>query len=149
MSVSQEANPWHNSSHQCLLSAWTHKVSESMRWRLGRRRRDQDVVPLTLWPGWRHHRLTHRPARGRPSTSLMSRSRQWHRVRKMVSRGLMCHTQRDALAVRCLTANLALSQQVESIYKSHATRRRLRKAGCYWRKACRKVGRLCHTHTQQ
>lgn len=50
---------------------------------------------------------------------------------------------------RCLTANLATSQQVESIYKSHAMRRRLRKAWCYWCKACRKVGRVCHTHTQQ
>lgn len=146
MSVSQKINPWHNSSHQCLLSAWTHKASESIRLSLGGRRRDRDVVPLTLWPGWRHHQLTHRAARGRPSTSLMSRSRQWHRVRKMVSRGLMCHTQRDATKVsHHQSGNVSASGEHLQISR-HA--QKVEKGYC-WCKACRKVGRICHTHTQQ
>lgn len=83
-----------NSRRQCVLSARAHEASEGIRWSLSGRWGERDVVPLTLWPGWRLRRLTHRPARGRPSTSLTSRSRRCHRVRKMASRRLMCHPQR-------------------------------------------------------
>lgn len=79
---------------------------DNIRWIANGRRGERDVVPLTLWPIWRPQRLTHRPARGRPSASLMSRSRRCHRVRKMVSRGLMCHTQRG----RCKGVSLPIWQ---------------------------------------
>lgn len=94
MSVSQKINPRQTvDTNACSQSGLTRlqKVL-SASWTGGE---ESGVLFLSLSkPGWRHHRLTHWPARGRPSISLAaSHSRQCHRVRKMVSRRLMCHPQ--------------------------------------------------------
>lgn len=145
MSISQKINPWQtadtNACSQPRLSRLQKALDESWR-----RQEERDVVPHTLWPGWRLHRLTHRPARGRPSTSLTSRSRQCHRVRKMVSRRLMCHPQRGryegvSLPIwQCLSkwrAFTNLTPCTEGWEKQGVTDVRLTE----------KAGRVCHTHT--
>lgn len=79
-----------NSRHQSLLSAWTHKASEGIKWILSARRVGMLFLSLSDQAGGITGWLTDRLEEGLVQA--------WQRlaagrVRKMVSRRLMCHPQ--------------------------------------------------------